>query len=650
MRIFFGTTPADTRRSGRLEALRPRGIRGAALRRWRELRSGRRGEDGFMLIEVMVSALLVALVVVATFNGFDVATRFTADQRRHDQAVLLAAQSQEQLRSDPATTLDALETSPHTYTATVNNTVYTITQEAKAVAASGNSTGCNVSEASAQSGGNVLITSIVTWALLEKAKRPAVTASSVVTPPVGSAIEVDVTNGGSPEKGVAGVTATAKFIPVEAKSQTSAEATTGAAGCVVLGGLAATTATVEIAEKAGFVTSASWLKWPTKELTIAPNFTTHYPVKYAEAGQIQAEWTYEGKNTFEGKAVQSDTFAVSNAKMLVAPEFVVGSTAFEYPEAAPAEKYYKAVTGTYASEVPAAATPGGQLRFPKGNLFPFAQEWLVVAGDCPKNAINAEAESKSEKRVVASGTTLKVQVPLSKVKLEVWKGTQASHPEKDPGVYEVKTTDTECEGVLAPNGSTGAVLTHLQKTEPSGGLQVPFQPFGKASLCLYVPSTKRTYTVTYNNATAKGNTKAIYTGEATEAEVKEKRLAEEAAAKKAREEAEATAKKKREEEEPATKKARETKETEERTLWKKQEEKKEITKAQRTEKETAQKKNKEKEEAKEAETKKKAEEAEATKKKTEETKETEKRKAAETKEAEEKAKKEVSVASGKASC
>ncbi len=213
----------------------------------------RSGEDGFLLIEVMMSALLVGLIVVSTFTGFDVATRISADQRHHDQAVLLAAQSQDQLRSDPATALDALETNPHKYTVEVGGTKYTVTQEAKPVGTSGG-TGCNTSETGSQVA-NVQITSSVTYPQLEKAGRPVVKASGIVTPPIGSAIEVDVTDGGSPEKGVAGITAIAKFTPVEAAAIAQAEGTTGSAGCVVLGGLPATTATVEIAEKTGFVTT-----------------------------------------------------------------------------------------------------------------------------------------------------------------------------------------------------------------------------------------------------------------------------------------------------------------------------------------------------------------------------------------------------------
>src|SRR5271170_8137621 len=68
-----------------------------------------RSEEGFMLLEVLITAFLVGLIVVGTFTGFSVANSTSGDQRRHDEAAVLAAESQEQLRSDPANSLDAIQ-------------------------------------------------------------------------------------------------------------------------------------------------------------------------------------------------------------------------------------------------------------------------------------------------------------------------------------------------------------------------------------------------------------------------------------------------------------------------------------------------------------------------------------------------------------
>ena len=48
-------------------------------------------QEGFLLIEVIISTLLVALIVVATLTGFDVVNRVSADERMHNEAAALAA-------------------------------------------------------------------------------------------------------------------------------------------------------------------------------------------------------------------------------------------------------------------------------------------------------------------------------------------------------------------------------------------------------------------------------------------------------------------------------------------------------------------------------------------------------------------------------
>jgi len=518
------------------------------------------GQDGFLLIEVLISALLVALIVIATFNGFDVATRLSADQRHHSEAALLVAESQEQLRSEPATALDLLETSPHTFTKVVDGTTYTITQKAKPFNATGNATGCSASESTRESGANFEVISSATWPLLVYAKRPAVKQVSVITPPVGSALEVDVINGA--EEGVGGVTATAKFLPSGSGTYTTAEGTTSAPeGCVVLSGLASTIATVEIAEKLNFVTETGDLKYPTKEVTIAPNITTHYKVPYAEGGRIKAQFEYK-------KApVAGDTFTAFNTAIPAgtAP-YVLGSTGFKYESTG--EENYLAKTGTYAE---LAYTPS-TTHYASGDLFPFEQPWTVSAGDCPKNDTISEARGSI---AVTSGKTAVASVPLSILKLSLRTknyanaGTSAVDSSRD----EVVITDTECEGYETPDNATGLTLTHSQFTA-SGALEHPYLPFGKQSICVY--GGGKTYTSTFTNATATGSALTIYTGQQSAAE----RVAEEAPGKEKR----AT-----EEKNMATAKStRETTEASERSTWRSQESARTITKAQRESKEATQ--------------------------------------------------------------
>ena len=61
----------------------------------------RPGERGDTLIEVIISALIVGLIVIATLNGIDGANSATALSRARFQADALAQQNEDRLRSEP---------------------------------------------------------------------------------------------------------------------------------------------------------------------------------------------------------------------------------------------------------------------------------------------------------------------------------------------------------------------------------------------------------------------------------------------------------------------------------------------------------------------------------------------------------------------
>jgi Tfp pilus assembly protein PilV len=652
MRTFFGNSTRSDQRLGpcRRHLRIARGLR--AIARIGRTRLRPAAQEGFLLVEVIVSALLLVLIVVATFNGFDVINRAQADDRAHDQAVILAAQSQEQLRTDPVTTLDALETTPHTYNQTVNGTTYEVTQEAAPSNGSANTTGCNAVETTKQTAANVQITSAVTWARLEAAKRPEVKLSSIITPPTGSGLEVDVGNSPTPTEGVPGVTAVVTFTPVNSTTQESREGTTNSAGCVVFGDIEATAATVEIREKAGFVTPNGSLKVPAKEVTLAPNLTVHDPVTYDQGGAITADFTWEGKS------VAGDTFVAFNTAMAESPDFQLGAHLFTYESGG--EENYSAETGKYAT----STTTAMGARYSTGDLFPFLEpsRWLVYSGDCVANNAHAIDSAVADGEVlVKAGTTVEVAVPISRTALVAREGTLKS-PSTPVGGLQVKITNTACNASALPNSASQLHLTREQKTTSEGLLEFPYQPFGAYEVCVANKTTKKRYKYSGSNTTPAGSAPAIYLGakSSTEkAELKAKREGEEAAtktkrekeakeAKEKRESEEATAKSKRvTEEKPAkekwetetkneettkkneetTKKTRETKEAEEKAQWKKEEEcynsknknssqctasgKKEISPATRTADEKTQETNRKTKETEEktAETKRKAEEA-----------------------------------------
>jgi Tfp pilus assembly protein PilV len=446
-------------------------------------------QDGDTLIEVLISALLVGLIVVAVLTGFNENEKVSQDERAHDQASVLAAQSQEQLRSDPATELDVLAATPHEYVQAVDGTTYKITQSAQFVNGSGESAGCSSSKGESEAAKYIEVTSSVDWHLLEKVKRAAVTQSSVITPPDGSGLEVDVTNQGSPEAPVSGVSVTSGGVLT----------TTGAKGCVLYSAIPATTASFE-AYKLGYVTPSGEHKVTANELSIAPNIITHYHVYLGAGGTITAKFAYKGG------AAKGDTFVAFNNKMGVNPEFEVGSTRFAFN----AQEEYEALTGTttegYAET---ATTPVRSPYYPTGDLFPFTNAWTVYAGDCTENN-PAKYGVKAGEAIVPAGGNASATVPTSYVTLNLYKSSTGSTPETTP--QEVKITNLSCTKQIpaqVPDNASKSNYEHRQLTTAEGHLSVPYQPFGEFEMCVAYNngSTHNLYKSTaYKNTTEAGST------------------------------------------------------------------------------------------------------------------------------------------------
>jgi Tfp pilus assembly protein PilV len=472
----------------------------AAVRRGGARRGDLGAEDGIGLIEVMVSALMMGFIVIATFNGFNAVNHTTANVRASDQAAVLAAQSLEEMRSDSATTLDTLQSVPHIYTQTLGGETYTITQSDRWVIDSNQNASCSAigKEHSSQAGNYLRISTSVIWPQLKVAKRPALEQSSIITPPDGSGLEVDVVNGRIPQQAVPGATVKAG----------EAEATTSEAGCVIFGGIPETRINVEVF-KLGDVTPTGAVNKVLPEVLIAPNVTTHEEAVLNQGASITAEFTHEGK------AVKGDTFVAYNPKINLAPDFEVGSTAFGEPVKATGE--YEALTGTYKAT---ATTPVSSTYYPTGDLFPYESAWFAYAGDCPANNPHTSDPAQFSESAVPTvmtepGQEGKVSIPTSEVKLALYTGTAASHEALEPKPQAVKITNTECGSSPKPNNAAHYKTEHTQSTTSEGKLEVPYQPFGKSfTLCVYDSEKKKTYSTQYADETIEGPKIGIYLKEA----------------------------------------------------------------------------------------------------------------------------------------
>jgi Tfp pilus assembly protein PilV len=140
------------------------------------------GEDGFALIEVLVSALVLAIAAAGVLSLLQATTRSAAAERQHTEAYSLAQEDQARLRSLRLSTLNRISVenpslSEHKYT--LNGTVFTVKSEGAFI---NNSTrqpsGCTSGETAAD---YVRITSTVSWTGHEP-----ITLQSIVSPSNGS--------------------------------------------------------------------------------------------------------------------------------------------------------------------------------------------------------------------------------------------------------------------------------------------------------------------------------------------------------------------------------------------------------------------------------------------------------------------------------
>ena len=398
-----------------------------------------------MLIEVLISSLLVALIAVATFNGFDVTQKVTADERAHNQATALAQQDEERLRGMSASALQLVGTKISEVTE--GKTVYTITSTAQFVSVGANSEDKLACATTNGTASYIQTTSSVTWNAL--GKRKAVSQSSNVRVATSTSLMVSVQNRNN--EAVSGAKVEV-FDPSTASTPT-AEGTTSEAGCMTFGGLATGTAKI-------VVSHGEWIDHSgdtTPEKTVTITGTSLAEAKFT----LEAPGSLQVKFVSNGVAVSGLTFfALQNEIASSAPDYVGGS--------------------------PSGASPTATLT----NLFPFVSpgkpptpnKYTVYAGDCEKNnpvtvTGGGTAPSVQVEPGVVNNPAAEVEVPP--VNVVVWEGTSASHlSHPTANLQTAMIINTECKTAAAQNYAI-VPYEHKVNLTSEGTIEQKYQPFAK---------------------------------------------------------------------------------------------------------------------------------------------------------------------------
>jgi hypothetical protein len=360
------------------------------------------------MVEVMVAALLIALIAAAIFAGLGSVADIAGGQRHQTEASELAQQDEQRLRglnvtelasSTGATGVTAAGLYGNaSYNQTVDGETYTVASAAQFVTASTTSASCTSSAS-----GNadyIETTSKVTWQNSND-HGAAVEEHSLITPHIGGGLVVQVTNGVLPTSSpVAGAQ-----IQVTGTNTATQTLTTDSNGCVVFAGLPGGNYTVSWP---GYVEQSGAT---SESVIVADGTTVDESYGLQTAGTVVASFTtsYTGDTGPTGVTGPTGTTTVAGT----ADTFVAANSQLSTP----------VVSGTpdsYGSPVSSGAS-----------LFPFSGAYSVYAGDCVGDAPPSPASAL----VTAAGTTA-VTVAEPAMILDVW-GATGELDDADPSLTYV---------------------------------------------------------------------------------------------------------------------------------------------------------------------------------------------------------------------
>lgn len=406
-------------------------------------------EDGFGLIEVIVSAMLVALVAVGVYAGLDSASATTGINKGRALATEVAQQDQERMRAYRASDLSNLRM---TRTQAVAGVPYTVVSRADWITDSSGTSSCQSGVARAS---YLKISSIVTWPGKPAGVNP-VEVTSLVAPPNGSfaenqgslAISVRDRNG----NGVAG-------LPVSIAGPASRSDSTNELGCVLWGYLTAGNYTASFS-RTGWV-DRQGNQNVSQAVGVTGQQTNTASFDYDQAGQI---------------AVSFDTLPSNRPQPIAAkaPWLLVGNSSLNAPG-----------TRRFGSGSP-------QTSITAASLFPFLDPYVVWAGDCQGQDPRTYNQAAGLQIVgPGSSSTLTVRMPALNLVAQSSQGPIVNGTVKayvrTPGCTGTYATRTDATGrpidpgvpygtydVCVDNGTKSTTITGVDAKTPAGTAPLTF--------------------------------------------------------------------------------------------------------------------------------------------------------------------------------
>lgn len=323
------------------------------------------GEDGFALIEILVSALIIVIVGGAVLTTLQTTARSASDSRHRSEAQALAQEDQARLRSMRISSLNKLNQS---YPVTLDGTNFAVSSTGVFVNNTSGTASCVSGEASADF---VRITSAVTWPGM--GKRPPVVAQSIVSPSNGS---LDPGHGTLTFSAINAAGLPLPGVGISGSGPGTFSGTTDASGCATFADLAAGNYTV--------APSAPGLvdKFGNPPATLSPSpgvipsGTNAVQLQYDQPGTIEVGFEYRVGST--------GTFATSSQRSIAIFNSDTGQATPNF--------------------VSAGSTPA--LKIKSGSLFPFSTKYAVYAGSCVENNPNPGSNPEAPGAAAVTGISV----------------------------------------------------------------------------------------------------------------------------------------------------------------------------------------------------------------------------------------------------
>jgi hypothetical protein len=424
-------------------------------------------EEGFGLIEVIVSAAVLVMVALGTLAALDATAHTAGANQSRTVAASLAEKDLERLRGYRTSELSQLASlEPETRTVKVGKITYTI--ESKAVLvddSSGQDVSCAVPSGK---GGYLRITSTVTAPMTGNAVKP-VTMSSIVAPQPGKGTLTALVHNAQGAPVVK--------MPVAAAGPSNKTVETNDAGCAIFPDFEAGSYTVQL----------NYSKWvdPDGKQSVTKNATV-------SAGNVTLiEFLYDVSGSFPVNVVNSAGTADTAAGVMAAHTGV--STGF------------RQILGSASA-------------YTFTSMFPFTTPYEVYSGTCtannPENWVDDYYIAHPEAVALVQANTVGPARTVIEPTIQVTSSyKQSSGTVTFPNSSTFKATvyayplDDDCDQTRITVGSSG--------TDGSGKIPAPVKglPFGEYAICVQLLRSGTNYKMKWpDTAASRATVKNIVAG------------------------------------------------------------------------------------------------------------------------------------------